>query len=93
MRKFNLIKECRRGSHAHSVASYVGLHYSIDLFNLCYTRVCTLVPRIHVLEKNAYGIMHDHIEDAYIKLCKSTLYLESKCSTLLNPSDIVYVLR
>ena len=39
--------------------------------------------------KHAFGIMHDHIEDSYITLCKSTIYLESKCSTLFNPSDIV----
>ena len=43
--------------------------------------------------KHAYGIRHYHIEDAYITLCKSTIYLESKCSTMFNPSDIVYVLR
>ena len=43
--------------------------------------------------KHAYGIMHDHTEDAYITLCKSTIYLESNCGTFFNPSDIVYVLR
>ena len=37
--------------------------------------------------------MHDHIEDAYITLCKSTIYLESKFSTFFKPSNSVYVLR
>ena len=83
---FFLIKQCRCGSHALSVASYLGLHCLICSIYVSMVHVQSyyISPSRPRFVKHAYGIFHDNIEDAYVTLCKSIIiYLESKCKNVV----------